>query len=161
MKRKLSLLLAVVMILGTFSFAFADDDFDVPAFLEKEGILKGNTKGDLMLDEPLLRKDAVVLLARLLKAEDEAEAFEKEGLPTFNDLAGNPYYNAFLAWAEDNGYFTGKPDGSFGYEDNLEAVEYALVLLRALGYVNEDKAAEWDEAWDTAKKIRLIRRCKS
>lgn len=156
MKRKLSLLLAVVMILGTFSFAFADDDFDVPAFLEKEGILKGNTKGDLMLDEPLLRKDAVVLLARLLKAEDEAEAFEKEGLPTFNDLAGNPYYNAFLAWAEDNGYFTGKPDGSFGYEDNLEAVEYALVLLRALGYVNEDKAAEWDEAWDTAKKLGLL-----
>lgn len=156
MKRKLSLLLAVVMILGTFSFAFADDDFDVPAFLEKEGILKGNTKGDLMLDEPLLRKDAVVLLARLLKAEDEAEAFEKEGLPTFNDLAGNPYYNAFLAWAEDNGYFTGKPDGSFGYEDNLEAVEYALVLLRALGYVNEDKADEWEKAWDTAKELGLL-----
>ncbi|MCF6461901.1 hypothetical protein [Clostridium sp. Cult1] len=156
MKRKLSLLLAVVMILGSFSFAFADDDFDVPAFLEKEGILKGNTKGDLMLDEPLLRKDAVVLLARLLKAEDEAEAFEKEGLPTFNDLAGNPYYNAFLAWAEDNGYFTGKPDGSFGYEDNLEAVEYALVLLRALGYVNEDKADEWEKAWDTAKELGLL-----
>lgn len=156
MKRKLSLLLAVVMILGTFSFAFADEGVDVPAFLEKEGILKGNTKGDLMLDEPLSRKDAVVLLARLLKAEDEAEAFEKEGLPTFNDLAGNPYYNAFLGWAEDNGYFTGKPDGSFGYNDNLEAVEYSLVLLRALGYVNEDKAAEWDEAWDTAKKLGLL-----
>src|SRR5690606_32770420 len=103
-----------------------------------------------------LRKDAVVLLARLMKAEKEAEAFEKEGLPTFNDLADNPYYKGFLAWAEDNGYFTGKTDGSFGYADNLEAVEYALVLLRALGYVNDNKADEWDNAWTEAEKLGLL-----
>ena len=129
----------------------------VPAeFLEKEGILVGNDSGDLMLDKSLLRKDAVVLLARLMKAEKEAEAFEKEGLPTFNDLADNPYYKGFLAWAEDNGYFTGKTDGSFGYADNLEAVEYALVLLRALGYVNDNKADEWDNAWTEAEKLGLL-----
>lgn len=156
MKRKLSLLLAVVMILGSFSFAFAADEVVPAEFLEKEGILVGNDSGDLMLDQPLLRKDAVVLLARLMKAEKEAEAFEKEGLPTFNDLADNPYYKGFLAWAEDNGYFTGKTDGSFGYTDNLEAVEYALVLLRALGYVNDNKADEWDNAWTEAEKLGLL-----
>ena len=155
MKRKLSLLLAVVMILSSFSFVFADEDFNVPAFLEKNGILKGDTTGDLMLDQPLLRKDAVVLFARLLGKEAEAESFEMEGYPTFTDLAGNPYYDAFLAWAEYNEYFVGRPDGSFGYNDNLEAIESAIVLLRALGYTEE--AADWDNAWETAKKLGLLK----
>jgi len=155
MRRKLSLLLAVVMILGSFTFVFADE-VDVPAFLKENGILVGNESGDLMLDDYLLRKDAVVLLARLLDKEDEAENFEMEGYPTFTDLAGNPYYNAFLAWAEYNGYFNGRPDGSFGYNDNLEAVEYALVLLRALEYGEDDKAEEWAKAWDLAEELGLL-----
>ncbi|NLW39936.1 MAG: hypothetical protein GXY96_03290, partial [Tissierellia bacterium] len=156
MKRKLSLLLAVVMILSSFSFVFADEDFNVPAFLKKNGILVGNDDGDLMLDENLLRKDAVVLFARLLGKEAEAESFEMEGYPTFTDLAGNPYYDAFLAWAEYNEYFVGRPDGSFGYNDNLEAVEYALVLLRALEYGEDDKAEEWAKAWDLAEELGLL-----
>lgn len=155
MKRKLSLLLAVVMILSSFSFVFADEDFNVPAFLKKNGILVGNDDGDLMLDENLLRKDSVVLFARLLGKEAEAESFEMEGYPTFTDLAGNPYYDAFLAWAEYNEYFVGRPDGSFGYNDNLEAVESAIVLLRALGYTEE--AADWNNAWETAKKLGLLK----
>ena len=155
MKRKLSLLLAVVMILSSFSFVFADEDFNVPAFLKKNGILVGNDDGDLMLDENLLRKDSVVLFARLLGKEAEAESFEMEGYPTFTDLAGNPYYDAFLAWAEYNEYFVGRPDGSFGYNDNLEAIESAIVLLRALGYTEE--AADWDNAWETAKKLGLLK----
>ena len=46
MKRKLSLLLAVVMILGSFSFAFAKEDVKPADFLEDKGVLKGDESGD-------------------------------------------------------------------------------------------------------------------
>ncbi len=106
MKRKLSLLLAVVMILGSFSFAFAKEDVKPADFLEDKGVLLGDESGDLMLDKPLERRDAVVMLSRLLGVEKEAKAFEEEGLPTWEDN-NDKYYNGFLAWAQSNEYFEG------------------------------------------------------
>lgn len=153
MKRKLSLLLAVVMILGSFSFAFAAETNEAADFLEEKGVLKGDTTGDLMLGEPLERRDAVVLLSRLMGVEEEAKEFEAEGLPTWTDN-NDSYYNGFLAWAQSNEYFKGHNEVKFGPRDNITVREYAVVLLRALGYVEE--ADDWDKVFDTAKDLGLL-----
>ncbi|NLW22767.1 MAG: Ig-like domain-containing protein [Tissierellia bacterium] len=153
MKRKLSLLIAVVMILGSFSFAYADADFDPAEFLKEKGVLLGNETGDLMLDEPLFRRDAVIMLARLLGEEDIAANFEEEGLPTWEDNTIS-YYKPFLAWAQSNGYFQGHSEKRFGPTDHITAKEYAVVLLRALGYTEE--ANDWDTVFDTAKELGLL-----
>ncbi|QQY79929.1 hypothetical protein EDD65_101257 [Keratinibaculum paraultunense] len=154
MKRKLSLLLAVVMILGSFSMAFAAEEEVNPAkFLEKEGILVGNESGDLMLDEPLLRRDAVVILSRLMKAEDEAKNFKEEGLPTFKDIT-DKYYTPYLAWAQSNKYIKGHTEEKFGFNDNLTTKEFAAVLLRALGYLEE--ADDWEELFIKAKDLGIL-----
>ena len=160
MKRKLSLLMAVIMILGSFSFAFAaNDEVDVPEFLKEEGILVGGTDGDLMLEKNLTREEAVVLLSRLLKEEDAAKEFEvTEELPSFKDTKDiDPFWKPYIAWAEANEYFkghTGEREGEFGFKDNLTARQYAVVLLRALGYVEE--ADNWDEAYETAVELGLL-----
>lgn len=151
MKRKLSLLIAVVMILGSFSFAYADADFDPAEFLKEKGVLTGDTTGDLMLDKALERRNAVIMLARLLGEDEEAKNFEQEGLPTFTDNT-DPFYNGYLAWAEANGYFEGYPDGTFRPRAEITVQEYAVVLLRALGY--ED--TPWNEVMDTAKELGLF-----
>lgn len=153
MKRRLSLLLAVVMILGSFSFAFAADEVDPAKFLEENKILVGDKSGDLMLDKPLLRRDAVVILSRLMKAEDEAKNFEEEGLPTFKDIT-DKYYTPYLAWAQSNKYIKGHTEERFGFNDNLTTKEFATVLLRALGYI--ENAEDWDKVFDEAKKLELL-----
>ncbi|GMG95306.1 S-layer homology domain-containing protein [Tepidimicrobium xylanilyticum] len=151
MKRKLSLLLAVVMILSSFSFVFADEEVNVPAFLEKNGILKGDKSGNLMLDKALERRDAVVLLSRLLKAEEEAKNYEPaedEIYPDNND----PYYAGFLGWATANGYFEGYPNGNFKPRESILVQEFALVLLRALEYGD----TEWKSVMDKAKELGIL-----
>ncbi|WP_236913987.1 Ig-like domain-containing protein [Clostridium sp. Cult2] len=106
-----------------------------------------------MLGEPLERRDAVVLLSRLMGVEEEAKEFEAEGLPTWTDN-NDSYYNGFLAWAQSNEYFKGHNEEKFGPRDNITVREYAVVLLRALGYVEE--ADDWDKVFDTAKDLGLL-----
>jgi hypothetical protein len=158
MKRRISLLLAVVMILGSFSFVFAaNDEVEPGKFLEEKGVLKGDTTGDLMLDKPLERRDSVILLSRLLGVEKDAKAFEEEGLPTWEDNNdGN--YKGYLAWAQSNKYFQGHSEAKFGPRENITVKEYAVVLLRALGYY--DEAADWKAVFETAKKLGVLEEVK-
>ena len=157
MKRRISLLLAMVMILGSFSAVFANEAEKIanPAeFLENEGVLKGDKDGDLLLDEPLDRRDAVILLSRLMGVEKEAKNFEEKGLPTWTD-SKDPHYDGYLAWAQSNEYFkghAGEREDEFGPFDNILAVEYSIVLLRALGYVDVD----YYESYDKAAKLGLF-----
>ncbi len=95
------------------------------------GILKGDLTGDLLLDQPLKRQDAIVLLSRLLGVEDLAENFP--GNHTFTDVT-DPYYDSFIAWAEDSGLTEGIGGGLFGFDQYLTNQQLLAFLLRALGH---------------------------
>lgn len=153
MKRTLSLVLALVMLLGTIPVFAADSAVEQAAFLEEMGVLKGNTAGDLMLTAELKREDSVVMLARLLGLEAAAEAWE--GAPTWTDLPDNPYYVSFLAWAQEAGYYQGHSNLRFGFGETISANDFALVLLRALGYaeVGDDS---WETAFEDATELGLL-----
>lgn len=153
MKRTLSLVLALVMLLGTIPAFAADTAAEQAAFLEEMGVLKGNTAGDLMLAAELKREDSVVMLARLLGLEAAAEAWE--GAPTWTDLPENPYYVSFLAWAQEAGYYQGHSNLRFGFGETISANDFALVLLRALGYaeVGDDS---WETAFEDATELGLL-----
>lgn len=99
--------------------------------LRELGILKGDLNGDLLLDQPLKRQDAVVLLSRLLGEEDTAENYP--GQTSFTDIT-DPYYIPFIAWAQDSGLTEGIGGGLFGYDDYLTNQQLLAFLLRALGY---------------------------
>ncbi len=157
MKRRLSLLLAVVMILGSFSFAFAAEktaEEEAGAFLKKVGVLEG-INGELKLEDNLRRQDAVVLIARLHGAEEEAEKFPTDDL-TFTDFK-DPYYRPIIAWAVANNLVEGHTPERFGFNEDVTAQQYATILLRALGY-NEEVAGKdgYDKALELAKELGLL-----
>ncbi|NLV77487.1 MAG: hypothetical protein GX023_11050, partial [Tissierellia bacterium] len=157
MKRRLSLLLAVVMILGSFSFAFAAEktaEEEAGAFLMKVGVLEG-INGELKLEDNLRRQDAVVLIARLHGAEEEAEKFPTDDL-TFTDFK-DPYYRPIIAWAVANNLVEGHTPERFGFNEDVTAQQYATILLRALGY-NEEVAGKdgYDKALELAKELGLL-----
>lgn len=157
MKRTLSLVLALVMVLGTFTMAFADmTDAEVVAgeLLEELGVLEGDGKGNLYLDVELKRQDAVVLLSRLMDEEDIAINFPVEEEDKYSDVE-NDFYFGYLAWAKANGTFEGKGTGEFGFDDVIDAQSYAKVLLTALGYV-QGVDFEYDEALELANEKGIV-----
>ena len=151
MKRTLSLVLALVMVLGMIPVyaQAATPQEEAGELLEQLGVLKGDQNGNLMLDKTLLRRDAVVMLARLLGEEEVAEKYPEA--PTWKDVTIK-YYEPFLGWAQDEGYYKGYNDAKFGFNDDITVQDYAQVLLRALGYTD----VEWEDAYTTAKDLGLL-----
>lgn len=156
MKRRLSLLLAVVMILGSFSFVFAADTSAEEAagnFLMEQGVIEG-INGELKLNDNFRRQDMVVMLSRLMGEEDTAMAFPTDGL-TFTDFS-DPYYRPIIAWAVAAGLIEGHTPERFGFNENVTAQQYATVLLRALGYGEEVSGDGYANALNLAKELGLL-----
>ncbi|WP_077369458.1 Ig-like domain-containing protein [Anaerosalibacter sp. Marseille-P3206] len=151
MKRTLSLLLVLAMVLSSFGFAFAEEAKEAtPAeILNDLGILKGNAEGDLMLDKNLKRQDMVVMLSRLLGVEDEAKAFEGE--VSFTDVADS-FYVPYIAWAEAKELTNGVGDNKFGFDREVKENEVVAFLLRALGYGE----VKWEEVPAKAVELKLV-----
>ncbi len=143
MKKILSLVLVLSMVLGSFGFAFAGADVktttvtEAGEMLKELGLLKGSN-GDLMLGQNLKRQDMMVVLARLLGAEEEAEKYPLA--TNYPDVRGD-YYKAVIGWAQAKGLTTGMGNGTFGFDGDLELRHTITFLLRALGY---DSAYAWE-----------------
>ena len=155
MKKTLSLLLVLAMVLTSFTAVFAADETEkTPGeILQEIGVLKGNAEGDLMLDKEVSRQDIVVLLSRLLGQEDEAKAFTGE--TTFKDIE-DPYYVPYIAWAQANELTNGVAEGgeAFGFGRSVTQQEVLAFLLRALGYGFDE--VEFENVAAKAAELKLI-----
>ena len=137
MKRVLSLVLVLVLVLGSFP-VFADTTTYGEQLFEM-GLLKGDENGNLNEDSILTRAEMMVVLARLYGVEDEAMAFP---LPsTFTDVPADAWYAPYVAYAQLEGWTVGYGDGTFGPNDAVSEQMVATFMLRALGY---------DVVWETA-----------
>lgn len=153
MKRRISLLLVLVLFLGSFgSLALATRMGEAEGeFLRRQGILRGDENWDLRLDQPLTRKDMVVLLSRLMGKEREAKAFATGDL-TFKDIPYD-YYKPYIAWAVEEGYITGYSEERFGFSDYISLEEGLVLLLRVLNH----KDLDYKSAYETALNLGLLR----
>lgn len=161
-KRILSLVLALVMVLGTFGTVFAAEtaavtvEKDAAKFLSEAKILKGDDKGNLNLDLKLERRDMVILLSRLMGEEEVAAKFPvTKDSPSWTDVRTDAYYVSFLAWAQVNKIFNGNTDKEFAPRSAITAQDYSVVLLRALGY-DMDGHDAWKTALADAKKLGVL-----
>ena len=163
--RFISFLLVILLALTSLPSNISAES-DSGEILRELGILKGDLSGDLLLDQPLKRQDAVVLLSRLLGEEETAENYPRN--PSFTDIA-DPYYIPFIAWAEDNGLTEGVGNGLFGFDEFLTNQQLMAFLLRSLGYefygaqygLVPGKALELDlspagEKWDDSTTRQIM-----
>lgn len=161
-KRILSLVLALVMVLGTFGTVFAAEtaavsvEKEAATFLKEAKVLLGDDKGNLNLDLKLERRDMVILLSRLMGEEEVASKFPvTEVSPTWEDVRSDAYYLPVLAWGQVNKFFEGKTAKAFGPREAMTAQDYSLVLLRALGYEVTGHDA-WKAALKDAKELGIL-----
>ncbi|MBO6010861.1 MAG: S-layer homology domain-containing protein, partial [Oscillospiraceae bacterium] len=92
--------------------------------LASEGIIKGYGNGLFGVNDPIARRDIVVILYRLAgEPEGEFDA-------TFSDVPANEYYSKAIAWAASNGIVNGVGGGLFQPTENVTREQLAAMLFR-------------------------------
>jgi len=138
MKKVLSLVLALTMILSCFTVAFAaptdvTDKNQVKAVdaLMSLGIVNGYTDGSYKPENTVTRAEMAKLLVTALGHGDLAQGSES----SFKDAKGK-WYDGFVAMAAGLELVTGYPDGTFKGDNPVSYQEAIVMTLRALGYTN-------------------------
>lgn len=157
MRKSVSLILILVLVLTSFTVAFAEPleirniYQEAGNILESAGMLQGDSKGDLMLNKQLKRQDMVVLISRLMKSENIASKYP--GKVQFNDVKDS-YYKPYIAWSVNQGLIVGRNSKVFGFNDPVTVQELQTLLLRTLGYTEEAK--DWDNVPRFAEGLGMM-----
>jgi len=162
LKRALSLALASVMLLGMMvvgssaaNFTDADkiNNDEAVAIAAGLGIFDGYEDGSFGPEKVVTRAEAAVVIAKILHGADID--------PT--NFAGAGKFTDVPAWAEgwvnltsSLGIIVGYGDGKFGPNDQVTTVQFATMLLKALGYYTADDALGADWALTVTSKATAL-----
>jgi len=138
--KKLPLLLAALLllaILSPVSLAASRAEISAANSLYELGVFNGtSTNSDgtpvFELDRAMTRAEGVAMLVRLLGCE--AEALSGSWETPFTDVP--PWAAPYVGCAYKRGLTNGVSETLFGSDQKLTAGQYAIFLLRALGYVS-------------------------
>ncbi len=148
MKRILSLVLVLVLVLGSVPVVFADDTMTDGEKCQEAGLVAGDENGNLNEGAVLTREQMVVLIAQINGLEDEAKNYEINS--TFSDVNESDWFAPYVAFAEYKGWTSGIGDGKFGVGQPVSAREMAAFMLRALDY-----EVNWETALEQAEEVGI------
>ena len=143
MKKLLALVLALVMTMSLVTIsnaAFKDADkisnkeaVDVMAAV---GVLAGYDNGEFGATDTLTRAQACKIIAYLDLGGKTADAIKGSGT-VFSDVAATAWYAGYVEYCAGAGYVAGIGGGKFDPNANVTGVQFAKMLLCALGYKAE------------------------
>ena len=134
MKRRIgSLLLLCLLCACLCTQALAVSPQSCAEELSAIDVFRGTDTG-FELDRAPKRSEAAVMLVRLYGAEEEAQALFAGGEISHPFEDGNTWAAPYLAWLYSRGLVKGVSETRYGVDAPCRARDYALFLLRALGY---------------------------
>jgi hypothetical protein len=162
MKKKLSAILVCLALcisaLPVSAFAAErDTSFEetLAVSLKEMGLFKGVSDTDFDLNREPTRVEALVMLVRLLDAEELALAGNWEH--PFTDVPA--WADKYVGYAYERGLTNGTSATTFG-EGNASASMYITFVLRALGYSDTNgEDFTWDNPFTLAEEIGIIPNC--
>ncbi|AYO31973.1 S-layer homology domain-containing protein [Biomaibacter acetigenes] len=148
-RKLLITLLILTFVLSTVSVGFAADtttaaDTKTPASVIRAqalGILRGDEKGNLNLDKPITRAEALALIIRISGLEGSADLMK--GQTKFADVAADHWASGYINLGVGQGIVNGYPDGTFKPNDNVTYAQMAKMLLYAMNYGVTVEGAPW------------------
>ena len=150
MKRILSLVLVLVLALGSVPVAFADNH-SAGEMLKEAGFVAGDQDGNLNEDQKLTREQMMVLIAEMNGVKEEAATFS---IPfDFTDVNENDWFAPYVWYAAYQGWTAGMGDGSFGAGVAVDSKMAATFMLKALDYEVTDYNASVAQAADMGIEI--------
>src|SRR6056297_254777 len=148
MKKILSLVLVLSLVLGTFSFAFAEghlpedvvgeDSEEAVATLMALGVVNGYPDGTFKPDKTLTRAEMAKLLVEALGYGDLAEGTTT----SFADAQGH-WAQSYVGFAAAMDIVNGYPDGTFRPDQTMTMNEAVTMVVRALGYTDDVLKGSW------------------
>lgn len=146
MKKVLSFVLVLALVLGSFSMAFAAAPTDVVgtnwekavAALVDLGVVNGYEDGSYKPAQSVTRAEAAKLVITALGLE----AYAGQNTATFLDTQ-NHWAQGFIGYAEALGLIKGDGNGYFRPNDTVSYQEMATILVRAVGYTDEALPGAW------------------
>lgn len=150
-KKLLVTLLVLTFVLSTVSVGFAADTTTADSSQSAEvvraqalGILKGDEKGNLNLDQPITRAEALALIVRISGLESSAGLMA--GQTKFTDVnsdAGLQWATGYINLGVGQSIVNGYPDGTFKGRNQVTFAEMAKLLLYAMNYGVTVEGAPW------------------
>lgn len=144
MKKVLSLVLVLTMVLGSFSFAFAAPSDVVGTEYEEAverlgqlGVLTGYTDGTFKPENTITRAEFAAVVVRVKGLEAAAQA--AAGATAFKDVPAGHWAAGYINIASKMGFVKGMGDGTFAPSAPVTYEQAVTMVIRALGY---DPAAE-------------------
>lgn len=157
MKKVLSVVLVLAMVLGSVAMVFAanntfaDDtaitNKEASAVLASAGIIEGYTDGTFKPAGILTRAEGAAIAARLVLGKADAAKLTTVVGP-FNDVPASHWAAGYISYCAAQGYLNGYGNGNFGPEDTLTVAQFGKMMLTLLGYKSENEGFVGD-AWET------------
>lgn len=144
MKKVLSFVLVLAMVLGSVSMAFAAAEYkdqasitneEAVAVLSELKVLEGDANGFRPTDT-LTRAEAAAILARLVLGRDEADKLAKAATQ-FSDVPATHWAAGYINYCVSEGIIAGNGDGTFNPDGLLTVSAFTKMALCALGYKAE------------------------
>ena len=143
MKKLLALVLALVMTtsLVTISNAAFKDESEISYkeavdVMSAVGVIAGYTDGSFGAKDTLTRAQACKIVAYLDLGGKTADAIKGAGT-VFTDVAANNWAAGYVEYCAGAGYVAGIGGGKFAPDEKVTGVQFAKMLLCALGYKAE------------------------
>ncbi len=152
-KKILSLVLALVMVLGSFGFVSAQTGNEKVDWLIEEGLVLGDA-GGYRLNDPIRRSEVAAMVTRALDAESAAGLLIT--IPSaFSDVPLSHWANGYVNYATSMKYVNGYPNGTFGPDRNISYAELITILVRTTN-VEVDTSNFTGDFWATPYIIEAI-----
>jgi len=145
MRKVLSFVLVLSLVLGSFGMAFAaplsdmagEKSEDAVSVLTQLGVVSGYPDGTYKPGNIVTRAEMAVIVVRALGLADYAI-----GTSNFSDMGGH-WSNPYVAYATSLGVIAGYPDGTFKPDKTVSYDEAATMLVAALGYTPDSLTGTW------------------
>ena len=153
LKKSLCLVLALVMVLGFGAIsASADLDYEdtkdityaeAVDVMSGIGVLEGYEDGTFLPTKEVSREEAAKIIAYLMVgSSSEADALSTTADP-FEDVSKDRWSAGYIAYLVQKGVINGVGEGKFDPTGKVTGLQFAKMLLTALGYgVNDEYVGE-------------------
>lgn len=140
-KRLISGILAAAMTFSLSAFAAWDTDENVLSLLNGLKIMQGDGNGDYRLEDSVSRAE----FAKVVVAASAAKDTVATGLliSPFRDVKYTDWFAPYVQAAVSGGLCKGYIDGTFHPNDTVSYEEALTMLLKALGYTDDDFGVSW------------------
>ena len=145
MKKLYSLILVLAMVLSLCpSVSLAQNSYDEQSaitLVKTLGIMVGDESGNMHLDKMVSRAEFSKIAVVMSKYRKTVAPHVN--ISVFSDCTFKHWAAPYVKVAVTNGIITGYPDGTFRPENTVTLEEAVTVMLKLMGYTNEDFGTSW------------------